>query len=60
MCIRDSTSRVDEEELENEIAAKFESQPSPSVASPSIATPSSVNTDEDAFSYFDQLANEQF
>ncbi len=55
-----STSRVDEEELENEIAAKFESQPSPSVASPSIATPSSVNTDEDAFSYFDQLANEQF
>ena len=55
-----STSRVDEEELENQIAAKFESQPSPSVASPSIATPSSVNTDEDAFSYFDQLANEQF
>ena len=55
-----STRRVDEEELENEIAAKFESQPSPSVASPSIATPSSVNTDEDAFSYFDQLANEQF
>ena len=56
-----STSRIDEEELENEIAAKFESQPSPSVASPSIATPSpSVNADEDAFSYFDQLANEQF
>ena len=55
-----STSRVDEEELENEIAAKFESQPSPSVASPSIATPSSVNTDEEAFSYFDQLANDEF
>ena len=58
--LKGGTSRVDEEELENEIAAKFESQPSPSVASPSIATPSSVNTDEDAFSYFDQLANEQF
>ena len=55
-----ATRRVDEEELENEIAAKMESKPSPSVATPSIATPSSVNPDEDAFSYFDQLANEEF
>tara|TARA_R100000742_G_C4273728_1_gene93391 strand:- start:727 stop:1626 length:900 start_codon:yes stop_codon:yes gene_type:complete len=54
-------SRIDEEELENEVAAKFDSRPpapTPSAAAP--ATPSSVNTDEDAFSYFDQLANEQF
>ena len=55
-----ATRRVDEEELENEIAAKMESKPSPSVASPSIATPSSTNPDEDAFSYFDQLANDEF
>ena len=55
-----ATRRVDEEELENEIAAKMESKPSPSVVAPSVSTPSSVKTDEDAFSYFDQLANEEF
>ena len=55
-----ATRRVDEEELENEIVAKMESKPSPSVATPSIATPSSVNTDEESYSYFDQLANEEF
>ena len=55
-----ATRRVDEEELENEIVAKMESKPSPSIATPSIATPSSVNTDEESYSYFDQLANEEF
>ena len=45
-----ATRRVDEEELENEIAAQMESKPSPSAVAPGIATPSSVNTDDDAFS----------
>ena len=47
--------RIDEEELENEVAATLESKPTPVET-----TPSSVNTDDDAFSYFDQLANEEF
>tara|TARA_B100001250_G_scaffold414531_1_gene453609 strand:+ start:2344 stop:3249 length:906 start_codon:yes stop_codon:yes gene_type:complete len=56
-------SRIDEEELENEVAAKFDSRPpapAPTPSATAAGTPSSVNTDEDAFSYFDQLANEQF
>ena len=54
-----ASRRIDEEELENEIAAQMESKPSPSAVAPGIATPSSVNTDDDALSYFDQLANEE-